>query len=295
MGQELFLISRIGTKRVIWLIGVIFAMILAFQCFELPYGFSSLLTAGKVSVIEQGGSPVGDPVSKSELVADAPVADSVNSTASHDSYGMENYTEVLEEQRNDGFVPEEDHTLKESLELDMDGEANNSSLSGDVMGPVENSTIDDDLGGNDQSFNEIDNSLQNGSIGINGTESSVSTLAYNNSFATAPAVPPTSSSSLIVQNTSNIALNTSSHDSSVGTNAPDKSKTSVEKTKQLNGDPNTEKHKPVFVEKKVPEVPFAGVLTISEMNKLLFESRSSYSSIVRDKLSCLSELVVFRK
>ncbi|KAA0064084.1 putative glycosyltransferase [Cucumis melo var. makuwa] len=294
MGQELFSMSRIGTKRVLWLMGLMFAMILAFQYFELPYGFSlsSLLSAGKVSVMEEGSSqsPVGEPKLKTEIVADSP----------------------LEEQRDDEFVPEQDHTLKESLELDIDGDGNNSSLSGDLMEHVDEESIYGNLQGHNQSFDGKDKSLGNDSMGIDGTESYVSTLGYNNhsgdnfatspsvpptsssswivrdtsniamnisrgdNFAASPAVPPISSSSLIMENTSNIASNTSSHDVFVGSNAPntsDKPDKSV-KTEQLHSDSSTSKNKSVSEEKKVPKVPFSGVYTIADMDNLLLESRS---------------------
>lgn len=310
MGQELFLISRIGTKRVLWPMGLMFAMILAFQYFEfeLPYGFSlsSLLSAGKVTITEEGSSlsPAGDPISKTELVADSPLASSINSTASNDK--MANYTEVFEEQRDDEFIPEQDHTLKESLELDMDDDADKPSSSGDLIQPVENSTVDesinDGMGGNNQSFDGKDNSLRNDSIGINGTESYISTLGYSNhsgdNFSAPPAVPPTS----------NIATNTSSHDNSVGSNAPDTSdklKTSAgekvekntdksEKTEQLHGDLNVAKNKSASEEKKVPKAPSSGVYTISEMDSLLFESRTANSPIVSVEtlsvlMDCLSK------
>lgn len=318
MGHELFSISRIGTKRVLWMMGLMFAMILALQYFELPYGFSlsSLLSAGKVSVIEEGDShsPAHNPLSKTELVADPPLSDSINSTSSHDSYGMANYTEVFEEQRDDEFIPEEDHTLKEALELDLDANATKSSSTEDSIEPVENSTVDDesinnDLQRNNQSFDRKDDSLRNDSIGINGTKSSISTLGYSNhsgdNFAAPPAVPPISSSSMMFGNTSNISQNSSSHDVSVGSNAPApnsseklnayvKEKVEVntsnksEKTEQLHSERDIVKNKSVSEEKKVPRLPFSGVYTLSEMDSLLLESRASYSPIVSSKISCLS-------
>ncbi|CAK9309993.1 unnamed protein product [Citrullus colocynthis] len=258
MGQELFSISRVGTKRVLWLMGLMFAMILAFQCFELPNGFSlsSLLSAGKVSVIEEGSSPspVGDPTTKTQIVADSP-----------------------HEQRDDEFVPEEDHTLKESLELDMDDDANRTSSLGGSMEPVDNSTVGDESIDGDQSFDGKDNSLRNDSIRING---------YNNhsvdNFAASPAVPPTSSSSLIEGNTISIATNTSSQNVFVGSNAPNTSDRldKKEKTEQLHSDGNTSKNKSVSEERKVSKVPLSGVYTIAEMDNLLFESRTSNSPLV---------------
>ncbi|XP_023513553.1 probable glycosyltransferase At5g03795 [Cucurbita pepo subsp. pepo] len=256
MGQELCSISQIGSRRVIWLMGVMFAMILAFQCFELSFGYSlfSLFSVGKVIVNEEGSSsssPVDDPISKTGLVAESPLADGINSTASNHSYDR----------------------------------ANQPSSSGDLIEPVGNSTIN--MQGNNRSFDGKDDSLRNDSIGYNNHSS--------NNFAAPPAVPPTSSSLMIVGNTSSVATNASSPNSSLGSNAPDTSdklKTSVEekdekntsdkneKTEPLHGDHGIGKNKTVSEKKQVPKDPSSGIYTISDMDSLLFETRSSNRPIV---------------
>ncbi|KAL4339184.1 hypothetical protein GQ457_08G003900 [Hibiscus cannabinus] len=57
MGHEFKSLFQVDTRKLIWLIGITFAVIVTFQYLELPYGnvFSSLFPSGKVSVEEQGG------------------------------------------------------------------------------------------------------------------------------------------------------------------------------------------------------------------------------------------------
>ncbi|KAK8620101.1 hypothetical protein V6N13_066586 [Hibiscus sabdariffa] len=57
MGHEFKSLFQVDTRKLIWLIGITFAVIVTFQYVELPYGnvFSSLFPSSKVSVEEQGG------------------------------------------------------------------------------------------------------------------------------------------------------------------------------------------------------------------------------------------------
>ncbi|GMJ15767.1 hypothetical protein HRI_005245900 [Hibiscus trionum] len=65
MRHELKSLFQVDTRKLIWLIGITFAVILTFQYIELPYGnvFSSLFPSGKVSVEEQSSFSATGPSS----------------------------------------------------------------------------------------------------------------------------------------------------------------------------------------------------------------------------------------
>ncbi|KAI7988732.1 putative glycosyltransferase [Camellia lanceoleosa] len=73
---------RMETRRLLWLLGVTFAVVMVFQHFELPYGsvLSSLLSTGKVSFQGKSSFPAGHEPSNSELIGNTTLLNDLNST-----------------------------------------------------------------------------------------------------------------------------------------------------------------------------------------------------------------------
>ncbi|XP_052208796.1 probable glycosyltransferase At5g03795 [Diospyros lotus] len=95
------LVCQTEPRRLLWLFGLILAVVLTFQHFEFPYGsaLSSLLSSGKVSFQEIRSLPAGD---NSELSGNATLLNGLTSTSTHTIHNTRNITGVsdLEKETN---------------------------------------------------------------------------------------------------------------------------------------------------------------------------------------------------
>lgn len=107
------------SKRFIWLLGIIFAVLMVVQHFELPYGsdLSSLLSS-KVPFIRKSYSSAGELSSDSEMSGKSTLSDGLNST----------YTHAVHETSSD---TEASTLMKETNYENAGKDGENSTLKGD--------------------------------------------------------------------------------------------------------------------------------------------------------------------
>ncbi|GMI84356.1 hypothetical protein like AT4G32790 [Hibiscus trionum] len=138
MGHELKSLFQVDTRKLIWFIGITFALIVTFQYLELPYGnvFSSLFPSGKVSVMEQGSFLDISPLS-SESGSDFNGTIAANETA-HDA-------EIFEGKDIDfdvGVISEADVGLNKSSAFDEGTGAPKESSTAELVESNNNTTVE---------------------------------------------------------------------------------------------------------------------------------------------------------
>ncbi|KAF5461616.1 hypothetical protein F2P56_017696, partial [Juglans regia] len=96
MGQQLLRLCLLEARRLIWLAGMMFAVIFALYHFEFPFGYvlssSSSFSAGKVSLVPNSHSHSGDSPSKSEVVGNMTISISSNSPSTFFTQERANWT-----------------------------------------------------------------------------------------------------------------------------------------------------------------------------------------------------------
>lgn len=116
MSSELGRICQVETRRWLWLIGIVFAVVLMAQYVELPYGniISSVLPDGRTQVSEKGSLPVNLPSypNKSSNPADL---DNLNSTRTTLSNEKTDTVKITEEKN---LTQESDSSLVSNSALD---------------------------------------------------------------------------------------------------------------------------------------------------------------------------------
>ncbi|KAM7493314.1 hypothetical protein LguiB_027923 [Lonicera macranthoides] len=130
MGHEFLHKFPVESRRIVWLIGVLFAMVLVVQYFELPYGnvISSLISSGKAQIL----SP------RPESFSNTTLFDGLNSTnmnVADEVHEIANITEISEGHdlslRNDSMVErvkgKDGSELKKAKESEYEFSANNGT------------------------------------------------------------------------------------------------------------------------------------------------------------------------
>ena len=116
MGLEFLSLFQLETKRLLWLIGITFAVILTFQYLEFPYGtvLLSLFSAEKIPTPGSSTFKASDAPSISELVNNVTLFNPANSTGDH-AFEIANKTKSGENDTilRTGFVLEPGSTPKE--------------------------------------------------------------------------------------------------------------------------------------------------------------------------------------
>ncbi|KAG6670690.1 hypothetical protein I3843_Q045700 [Carya illinoinensis] len=94
MGQQLLRLCLVEARRLIWLAGMMFAVIFAFYYFEFPFGYvlPSSFSAGKVSLVPNSHSHSGDSPSKSEVFGNMTISISSNSPSTFSTHERANWT-----------------------------------------------------------------------------------------------------------------------------------------------------------------------------------------------------------
>jgi len=122
MGQEFLSLFQLETKRLLWLIGVTFAVILTFQYLEFPYGtvLVSLFSADKIPTPGSSTFKSSDVPSKFKLVSNVTLVNPENFTVDH-AFEIANKTLIFggnETIPRTSFVLEPGHTSNMSLGFD---------------------------------------------------------------------------------------------------------------------------------------------------------------------------------
>lgn len=257
---------------------MMFGLILVLQHLELPYRnpLSSLLSAKKAPLEgKNSGFRAGDPPSNVDMVGNVSVSDGLNHT---DTYA---FHEIANNTRTSDLVS--DGTLEMDEDEDESGslvKQNTTAVVNDVKN-LETDIVQGGEAGNLVKENTTDITLSEGR-----TEKESNTT--NPVATTPPAYPPVNSS----PNTSPVGVETDigapfiSVDSNVTlvendqTPSSEKTDNSEKLHTGLDETGNGSSVTRVPVVNTMPEVPTLEVYTLSDMNKLLHHSRTSYHSVV---------------
>lgn len=260
MGRELLCLCRVEARRLIWLIGMMFAVILVFQYCEFPYGnlLSSLFSAGKASVGGNSSFQNGDSPSQSVSIGNMTNLIDSNSLSTYSVHERANTSNGKDRIPKDASLSGKNGGSNHSLGLDKDSSPenlvklnnisseNNGSAAEEAREPEQrfyqtNYTTDSDF-----SIHKIEKDYN--------TSTSEHIESSDAGFASpSPAVPP---------------MNSSPHVASPPLSG--KGKNSF-----LNRVPKVNKGL---------ELPTSSVVSISEMSDLLLQSRASSHSVVCVKL-----------
>ncbi|GAY48327.1 exostosin domain-containing protein [Citrus sinensis] len=271
MGYEIRSLCQGETKRLLWPMGIMLTVIVAFQYFELPYDhvLSSVFSTGKVPApaVENNSLVTGGPESKSEIASDT--ANGLNSTGTHNVHEMANDTRTSKA---------EDANLQDDF---YDGEDNHEEPMTEKLEELnKNSTVD---------------TVQNAGNGPGpekGRESEQSFIQRNDSggagLSPIPVSPVMDLSSNITLQGANISTPPITIDSNTSSMDMDATPALVKIEKPAQSSLNTlgENSSGVDVpkENKKPEIPTPAVITIAEMKNMLLQNRASYRSM-RPRLS----------
>ncbi|XP_059458446.1 probable glycosyltransferase At5g03795 [Corylus avellana] len=267
MGRELLCLCRVEARRLIWLIGMMFAVILVFQYCEFPYGnlLSSLFSAGKASVGGNSSFQNGDSPSQSVSIGNMTNLIDSNSHSTYSVHERANTSNGRDSIPKDASLSGKNGGSNHSLGLDKDSSPenlvklnnisseNNGSAAEEAREPEQrfyqtNYTTDSDF-----SIHKIEKDYN--------TSTSEHIESSDAGFASpSPAVPP---------------MNSSPHVASPPLSGKGKN-SSLNRVPKVN---------------KGLELPTSSVVSISEMGDLLLQSRASshsatpqWSSVVDQEL-----------
>lgn len=309
MDQQLLRLCQVETKSLIWVTGMMFAVILVFQYFELPYGnvLSSLFSADKVLVVRNGSIWTGHSPNKSEMINNMTVLIGSNTTYAvnerANNTGIFNGRDI---NPLDASLRDRNGGTNQSLKFDEDINADKESSSENLVEPNKISMADTVKNVGDESAPEearepeqsfyVKNDSTNCNFSMHKTEKdeNSSTSEHIESsdagFASpSPALPPMTSSYASSQSVVDIESTPPVVDSNTTlfekdrTTAPGFNENSGKLRGELNplGDNSSifSLNRVTGVNKEL-EMPTSSVVSISEMNKLLLQNHASYSSMV---------------
>ncbi|KAK3015951.1 hypothetical protein RJ639_007328 [Escallonia herrerae] len=289
------------TKRLLWLMGLIFAMVLMVQYFELPYGnvLSSLFSGSKVQLPKVGSPLSGDLSQNTKGIGYPAPFDGLNSTGAMSTGDIANKTQINETMGigfEDGVISEGNQEVNDdSLESDEEGDPVDGSPLEDLVEPSQNSNTDKGLAPDKARESALGFSPTNiaptseniGSI-VPATFISVLSSSPSPSPSTSPAImgtnltappvafDPNSSSSLDKYPNSTV------HNSGIpgplqGDLAPSNGNSSITAVPAV---------------KERSESPTPAVLSISNMNDILLQSRAASHSMHATFLRALNKLCI---
>ncbi|KAJ6435076.1 hypothetical protein OIU84_000331 [Salix udensis] len=252
MGQEFRYPCTIEIGKLLWFIGVIVAVVLTFQHFELPYGniISSLSSAQKdLRAGNSSSLPNGAPSTHEMVSSNVTQSNGLNYTdggqETGDNHGTETPANV-----NNGVVSERKQSqgikgLNKSSGIDNHGRESSPEQ---LLDQNENSTLELNPSGNGSASIETDRSVHQENI--TSTSENIGTSQAGITLI-APTLPP-------VDSPSNIAIPRNAEPSIIAPVVPNN--TSVTSVREV---------------KKEPQTPSPAVISISEMNNLQLQSWSS--------------------
>ncbi|KAM1022447.1 hypothetical protein ACFX15_042579 [Malus domestica] len=294
MGQELLSQCQVKTRTLLWIVGMLFAVILVVQHLELPYGtvLSSMLSAAKVPVEGKSRFQAVDSPSDSEAVGNVSLSNDLNYTGTYRIH------EIANDTRTSGFVLERNEVSNRTLEIDEDtGDdqeepsdnfaKQNRTFIVENVNPLETDVEQERRHSSFEKQNTTDTTFSEGGTRneSNTTDEVVNSTA---GFPTAsPASPMINSSSIAAP--AIIESNVGAPPIGVGSNVTlvqkdqttlsQKPKSSEQLHSNLSRTEQSSSPTRVPEMNKEPEVPALDVYSISDMNQLLRKSRSSYHSV----------------
>ncbi|KAL4604538.1 hypothetical protein ACB092_10G199900 [Castanea dentata] len=291
MDQQLLRLCQMGTKSLIWVTGMMFAAILVFQYFELPYGnvLSSLFSADKVLVVRNGSISTGHSPNKSEMINNMTVLIGSNTTYAINERA--NNTEIFNgRDRNpwDASVRDRNGGTNQSLKFDEDINAE------EAREPEQSFNVKNDTTNSNFSMHKIEED-ENSSTSEH-IESSDAGFA-----SPSPALPPMTSSHASSQSVVDIDSTPPVVDSNTTLLEKDRTTASDfnENSGNLRGEliplgDNSSLNRVTEVNKEL-EMPTSSVVSISEMNNLLLQNRASYHSMTPQWPSAVDQELLHAK
>ncbi|KAE8676106.1 Exostosin family protein, putative isoform 2 [Hibiscus syriacus] len=303
MRHEVKSLLQVNTRKLIWLIGITFAVIITFQYLELPYGnvFSSLFPSGKVSVEEQsrfldiGPSSAesslnfNDTNASNETAHDAEKEGNITSLNNQNKTGAVNETAKANDvgASEDGFTSAEvglnrsSTLVKDSISSREESEDLNKTSTVNFPVSSNNSSIAENVGKTDESF-----SSKNGTVEISTSNNDIG----NESVGLSPINTLSSDTGLVTANTAlgkdvetNVSTPIASSNSSISTVEQHATPSVVknEKLKEMQNNFTKSSDDPAPLKApKMKEKPqtLPALTTIADMNNLVYQSRVSYKS-----------------
>lgn len=303
-------------KRLLWVMGMVFAVVIVFQYFELPYGSAlfSLFPAGKVPGVGNSSYAIGNSPSKPEMIGNMTFLNGSNSTdtyAIHERADNTGTSEGMDRNPKNDFLSDRNGGLNKSLGLDVDNGANKESSAENPVELNRNSTVtnvkNSDNGPAPEEAKEpkqilyqkndtIDGDFPVGKDG-KGTNTSASGHIGNEDpgFASpSPALPPLTSSpnaasaTVVDIRTPVVDSNTSLLEKN-GTTATENIKKSGLFQGGLTPSGNNSSVNSVPEVNKGVQMPMSAVISMSEMNDLLLLSHASSQSITPPRSSAVDQ------
>ncbi|KAM4087378.1 hypothetical protein ACJW30_10G173800 [Castanea mollissima] len=281
MDHQLLRLCQVETKSLIWVTGMMFAAILVFQYFELPYSnvLSSLFSADKVLVVRNGSISTGHSPNKSEMINNMTVLIGSNTTYAINERA--NNTEIFNgRDRNpwDASVGDRNGGTNQSLKFDEDINADDGSAPEEAREPEQSFYVKNDTTSSNFSMHKIEKD-ENSSTSEH-IESSDAGFA-----SPSPALPPMTSSYASSQSV--VDIDSTPHVVASNTTLLGKDRTTApdfnENSGNLRGEliplgDNSSLNRVTQVNKAL-EMPTSSVVSISEMSNLLLQNLASYYSM----------------
>ncbi|KAL2544929.1 Exostosin family protein [Forsythia ovata] len=285
MGNELRYICLLETRRLLLVMGVIFALVLFIQYIELPYGdvWSSLFSARNSQVAPAGIFSTGDSSSNPNSSRNSMYTSNLNSTNVNDVHVVSNVTKFFE--GNDSnvkyiFESESNKNSEEIFDVDIDPEDENQSK--DFLEMSSSSTVQSVIGDNSNDLSVSNyTSESKSSLDHNLVEEIVPTptlvtppvVISPSRFISSENMDANSSTSLIPH-----SLNKSSTSEDAENMLQNKEKLTLLKD-DLSTRVSNSSISSIPATKKGVKKPPHTVFPISEMNDMLLQSHSSYPAM----------------
>ncbi|KAK7293857.1 hypothetical protein RJT34_16734 [Clitoria ternatea] len=288
MRQEFWSLFQMETKRLLWFIGMTFAVILAFQYLELPYGniLFSLFSAKKIATLP-GNSTVEalDTPSESEFANSVTIMNQANYTDDH-AFEIANKTLISGESNTfprNGFVLEPGNTTNKSQGFH---ESEKSSM---MEGIERSDNVPTTLRVGDLGASSFNNTIGLSFSTNRSREDSISSnheQKYGSPYGFSPYPFPeeaptymSPTSSPTINASTNIITSAVSNDSnSTITLFQKENMTNFMKEESIVSSQN-DGNISVPKENHFSPIPIPEVTSVSEMNKLLLQSHASYHSM----------------
>lgn len=287
-------------RRLLWLIGTVFAVVFVVQYFELPYGavVSSLFSVG-IPAPGNTSLPSSDSSSKFGTMDSMTVTavQGLNSSDAHAMHGIGNHTpESNNEGRKDDFAFVMDETLDKSFDLDGDSNLGDDYSSENILERSENLTVEKannlGTGSEPQNASKHESSLflenvpadslfgdiQKDEVTLPSERNTRSDVGLTSPFPASQIISASNPTSLTNLNPSPITF------------PPDRSSVKKGAAHTLNKDeqldtsrndlPSSDHNSSTSIPAVKIRPEFPAVTTIADMNNLLLQSRASSHSMV---------------
>ncbi|KAG7972793.1 hypothetical protein I3843_07G200900 [Carya illinoinensis] len=319
-------LCQVETRRLLWLMGMMFAVITAFQYFELPYGNAlwSLFSADKPSAVGNSSFLIGNSPPEPEKIGNMTllnVSNSTNTSVFNESANNTGMSKVMDgNDLKNGLVSDRNGDPNKSLGLDENDDANKGSSSENLEVLNRNSTIlnTKDSGNGSapeevvkepkqdfhQKKNNTDDILSVGKVG-NGTVTPISEHIGNSGARPASPLPATSpmnaspkAASPIIMDTDIITpavISNTSLEEKIGNTTPVSDTKPGQLQSGLTPPANYSSGTGVPKVTKGRGKPPSVVVSISEMNELLLRSHSSNQSMAPEWSSAADQESLYAK